>query len=303
MPVTGTQVTQPSDDAGLPLSSTIQPNVPTHEGCPINTKRPVVLGDKGVASTVTWLVRDKSGAPVDLSSLITVSDSISESEDADTASVDVRIADCAGGRIIAATGEFSAASSGQISFAIPRAIYDIAGIYRVNVAVKNAAGDIVVLNSGLLSIEESLFGDIQQRVGPPSLSEIRIRMRDTGVENDLLQDVEFDDNEIVSAILGPIRYWNEEPPPIARYNCKNFPFREHWLKAIVAELLMIAVHHYMRNKLGASASGVVINDKDKNGEYIQLASALKSEWHDFVRYKKVELNAKLFRGSLGSGYA
>jgi len=124
-----------------------------------------------------------------------------------------------------------------------------------------------------LSVEPTLFGDPQlQRPTVPTVEEIRRHLRDTGLENELLNnEVQFSTPEIIGALLTPVRVWNETPPDIARYNCHNFPYTHHWRQGVVAELLRSAAHHYMRNDMPVNHGGVQGNLKNKYDQYLRLA--------------------------------
>jgi hypothetical protein len=90
-------------------------------------------------------------------------------------------------------------------------------------------------------------------------------MRDNGpADNSLLDDVEFDAAEITQAVLRPIMYWNETPPPIQPLlTTKTFPFREMWMVGIQSYLFDMVSSHYRRNQLAYNAGGLSIDDKNK----------------------------------------
>jgi len=263
----------------------------THEGCTILTKQRQVAVDKGVAAKIVWPLRFPDGVAGDLSDLT-------------NPEIRVRFEDiCGNARLLGhMTATVTDAATGLISFDLPSEVYNMAGLYRFHIAVVNSAGVPFFADRGLLSIESGLFGDISQATGPPTLQEIRLHMRDTAIENDLLADVEFDDTEIVAAIARPIQQWNETPPDIARHTCQTFPYRFHWLNATVGELLMTATHHYMRNKMKANAGGLSIDDKAKDRDYIQFAQLYSQEWQRFIITKKSEINLSRCYGSIGSDY-
>jgi hypothetical protein len=189
-----------------------------------------------------------------------------------------------------------------VQFPFPDDFNAFGGLYRVEVAILR--DDVPVLNNRLLwSVEEGMWGDTTKTSGIPSLGEIRMHLRDTAVENSLLQDVEYDDEEIIHAIMRPVQYWNEVPPPIGVYNCRTFPFRYHWLEAICGELMRTATQHYMRNNLTVSHGGVQGNFKDKYKEYAAYAKQYEDNWKQFVEMKKIEINAGLGFSSLNSPYS
>jgi hypothetical protein len=195
------------------------------------------------------------------------------------------------------------AATGQVSFVLPSAITAIAGIYRLELGVLNSARKLIFSDQGLLSVERGQFGNTLDMSGPPTLTEIRMALRDSQVENNLLDSYEFSADEVIFSVIRPVMEWNETPPDVRRFNCHTFPWRELWLKGIISYLLQTAVFHYTRNKLNASHGGLTVADKEKDREYQALASLFRDEWLRGLRAKKVEINIGLVYRSLGSGYA
>lgn len=291
-----------------------QPNIFTpetacHEGCPILSKVRHIVVPKGVCAIIEWQLRKQDGSAVDLSACFPGAEnsesSVSVGKDPAEA-VKARFADCDGtGSILQIAGIVSDAEAGKIRFAVPQGIYDSAGIYVMSMAILQQVGDVqspIFIDNGLLSIEGTLWGNTTQGTQPPTLGEIRMHLRDTPIENDLLADVEFDSQEIIGAITRPVRQWNETPPPVAPFTCRTFPFRYHWLQAVVGELLRTSAHHYMRNNLKMNHAGLTGNFKDKFEEYMGVANQYTAEWKDFIIEKKIEINASMGFGSLSSPY-
>jgi len=144
-----------------------------------------------------------------------------------------------------------------------------------------------------------------RNVGPPTLEEIRLSIRDnSGADNVLLDDVEFDSAEIIQSVMRPLQYWNEIPPPLnPLLTTKNFPFRELWLQGIQAYLFDIAANHYRRNQLAYSAGGMAIDDKNKEQQYVAASNRMLQMFQDNVKAKKIEINIAAFSGAIGSPYS
>lgn len=277
-----------------------------HEGCEVLNKIRHVVVPKGVAAVVEWQLRHPTGDAVDLTECFpTESVSVSESATDNDHVIRARFSDCDGGVILERDGAVSDASTGKVLFAIPKGVYNESGIYVMSMGVVDkSSGTPLFLDSGLLSIETSLWGDVTKRTAPPTLSDIRNHIRDTPLENDeLLSDVEFDVSEIIQAIVWPIREWNEKPPPLAPFTCRTFPFRFHWMRAVVSELLRTAAHHYMRNNLKINHGGVSGNFKDKYQEYLEVSQLYRQEWLTFLEQKKAEININGGFASLDSPYS
>lgn len=292
----------------------VGPDQPREEGCPILTKKRAVLVDKGVCTTIEWPLRYRSGNAVDLSDCFPAdnveesqsvsAESVSLADALTTGSIVVRFGGCDyRGDVYEVAGSVSEAISGTVRFTPPDQVFSTAGIYQMAIGVKNAAGNVILQDPGILSVEQSLFGDLSQRTGPPTVRELRIHLRDNPIENDLLEDYEFDVPEIMESIRHPIMQWNETPPPVARFNCATFPYTFHWRQAIVGELLRIAAHHYMRNEYQANHGGVSGNLKAKHRQYLELGELYATEWRRFIKAKKVEINAGLAFGSVNSPYS
>lgn len=149
----------------------------------------------------------------------------------------------------------------------------------------------------------NLTGDGGSRLGPPSISEIRMHLRDTEPsESFLLDNLKFDDAEIAQAIYLPVEEWNEMPPPIGTYSTSSFPFRYHWLMAIAGHLFLVVAEHQRANNLAYSASGVSVNDMNKAPDYEQAAARRLQQWREWMRRKKAEINLSNAYGGIGSRY-
>jgi len=302
MVVIGTPVPRPS----VPPTTfgTVEPAVQTWEGCPILVKSRSLVLVKGLSARARWPLRDREGHTVDISDYFPAGVSTS----ADENSLKVRIMPLGEPtQVRCCTADCEDAANGVISFALPTTVTRKAGIYRMEIGLFNADDEMVFLDSGIVSVDRSLwYATCAQRadVGPPTLQEIRMRIRDTAVENTLLQQTEFDDEEIAYAVVQPILEWNETTPHLRSfvYTPSTFPYRLHWIKAIIGYLLATAVHHYLRNKLQTSHGGLTTDDKNKNKEYGDLANQYLTEWRVFVARKKIELNAGQAYGAVTGPY-
>ena len=291
---------------------TITPDDDTHNDCPVLTKTRMVSVNKGVAACISWEVRDRAGSPLDLCECLPTccagSSSSSESSDPDLSADSERIAFRftealgQGTEVCDVTGTCVDAANGLVSACLPAAVYNNPGIYQQEVGIFDEAGILSVTDKGWISVERGLFGAAVSTIGPVTLNEVRIQLRDTMFENDLLDAVEFDDTEIIHSIMRPIREWNEKPPPVAVFSTQTFPYHDHWLKAIIANLMKIAAVWYERNRLPASHGGITVDDRSKMNPYFSVAKMLEEEWHDFIITKKVQINAGLAMGQVQSTY-
>jgi hypothetical protein len=280
----------------------LTPEQPVEEGCPVLGKRRTILAEKGVCIPARWTAKGRSGSTVDFSPYFSANEE-SASVGGDGSAV-VRFGSCDGfGNIYEIDAEVTSPTSGWINFTPPSEVINTAGLYRLGIGVKDSDDNIVFQENGLFSVEPTLFGDTEQRTGPPTIGELRVFLRDSPQENELLGDYEFDPTEILHAIVQPVMQWNETPPPVARFNCATFPFAFHWRQAIIGELLRIAANNYMRNEYQANHGGISGNYKAKHRQYLELAELYSTEWRRFIRAKKAEINAGLFNGSSVSPYS
>lgn len=298
----------------------LRPVISLHEDCQIRLKQRHIRSEKGQLIIAHWPLWDNQGQAINLTEFMTelttdpnAAESLSASLSLSLAPEDLtfvvkaRFMECEVGNssptIYEITGDFVDSDAGLVSFQFPDELACLGGVFRFQVGVLVAGTTRpLLLNKGLWSNESGLWGDTTTVNGIPSLMEIRNHLRDTPVENDLLDDVEFDDDEIVMAMVAPIQQWNETPPPVAYYSCRSFPFRYHWRQAIIGELMRTAAHHYLRNELRINHGGLSGNFKDKHREYLQLAQLYKDEWDRFVVNKKIEINVSGAAQGLGSLY-
>lgn len=258
---------------------------------------------QGQRATIQWTLTGPDGRPVDLTTCLT-DDSSSMSSEAVAASVQIRLAEVIGGGCVAVIdADVIDSVSGLIAGELPAEVFNTPAIYIAEAALINDDEDdsIAFSNQFYVLVESGLFGSGSYR-GPPTVSEIRLRLRDFREENYLLDVVDFDAAETAAALSRPVQYWNEIPPPIRRYTTANFPHRHIWIEGCIAELCFIAAEHYRRNDLRHSAAGVDVADKAKEASYLQEGVRRQAEFKELVQSRKVADNAKLGYGSTGSPY-
>jgi hypothetical protein len=281
---------------------TFAPEDYPHEGCPVRVKTRHISVPKGINAIADWPMRTPDGAELDLSALFSTDESASESDS--QGSITVRFATVDSEIFVDAEGECVSPSTGRIHVDVPDIVTRRAGIYRMQFGVEDADGNMVAIDRGLLFVEPSLFGSHLMGVnqGPPTIKEIRTYIRDTLRENDLLKDVEFDEDELMMAIISPIREWNELPPPVARHTTASFPYREHWMRAIIGHLCRMAAAWYSRNKLQTNFDGLSQDDRNKNQDYDARAMMYITEWRGFIRAKKFQINCGRTMASMDGPY-
>ncbi len=283
--------------------SVMLPEAPasTAEGCVIRTKRRHIPVNKGVVGTAVWIMRKSNGMAANFTACLAGSDSVSEEDDM---VVKVRFQGCDRSCIIAEVdGVVQDSDHGIIEFEIPLSVSSNAGVYFFQAALMNGDSP-VFMDGGLISVEHGMWGDTSHMNGPPTIQDIRFATQDRQEANVLLRAYEYDDADILEAIRWPVAQFNETPPDLGRrFTCNNFPYRYHWIQAVVGRLMTAAAQHYVRNKMQAASGGMTVDDKNKDSDYLRFAQLYLQEWKEFLILKKVELNARQAFGSLGSGYS
>jgi hypothetical protein len=304
----------------------VRPGIPEVDNCPVLTRIKAYLVTQGVPAVLEHVLRARNGRPVDLSALFqetgtSVSSSLSSSLSTSSSavlpaggSVVVRVKEWLGcgqsqakNPVWELAGECPGPSAGVLRVSLPPSVVEHSGIYELSWGVKDPAGILVQVNDGILSVEKSLFPqDVQtlyKDLGPPTINEVRMAIMDSAPsENILLDDVEFGDEQLLLAMIEPVRAWNETPPPIRTFTTRTFPFRGAWRQGVVAQLHLMAANHYKRNRLAHQAGGVAVDDKNKFKEYREEGERLWQQYTDWLRQKKISINLKLFVGSVGSPY-
>lgn len=281
----------------MTLAVVIEPedgNTAATNGCPVLTKDRMFVVDRGIVPTLRWEMRDAGGQPVDLAGLL----------NGDEGSVEVRLADAlTPGNLTTLDGSFVAGNDNKVEFDLTADLTSQSGLWDIAIGVKNDADELLLINKANLSIERGLFGDFSvQKYGPPSLSDIRMQLRDTMLENSLHELPEFSNQEIIFCLGKPLRNWNETPPPVFRATAANFPYRENWLKAVCGELFAMAATWYTRNRFQAAGGGIQDDALGKAQEYTAASQAMLQQWQQFMTLEKAKISANQFMSSFGSDY-
>lgn len=292
----------------MALDDVVTAGIAEKDDCPILTRIKAFIVDEGHCAVLEHVFRNRDGNPYDL----TVQE-VSESVSINPAQrVVLRLKEILGtaaarSKVYEIEGEITDGANGVVRAELTDEIVKRAGIYQLSWAYLEA-DRVTRINEGLLSIERSLWGDLAETpkhiTGPPTINEIRMHIMDSSPnENFLLDEVEFADEQIVTAIIKPIQHFNEVNPPLRRiFTTHDFPWKKHWLDAATGYLLRFAAHNYRRNRLGVNAGGVAIDDQNKEREYMAAAQLLLDEWKEFVKLKKLELNMAECVGIIGSAY-
>lgn len=297
----------PNSLPAVPFSgqNVVSATVSKVNGAPVTSRMRAVTVNQGQCATIEWQLQDKNGAPIDLTDalpnipeslqlIFRMKEQIRLGEWENPLELPVTITN-------ASTGTVAVALT-PVSVAAPGVFY--AEIALINPAAQTPGYDCVIFsNMFSLIISRSTFSTAVPG-GPPTIAEIRLHLRDSSPnESFLLDNLMFDDAEIALAIVRPVQYWNEVPPPIdMTFDTHNFPFRYHWLEGICANLFFMVAEQFRRNQLNYNAAGVALDDQNKEMNYERAGQTRWQAYREWVRAKKAEINLEGAYGEIGSLY-
>lgn len=259
---------------------------------------PVIKLSQGQETDVTVVLRDDSGAPLNLSDLRSAAESSSSSSPGALPAVKLAVSQCLNASNVEYTldGE-NVTADGEVTFSFGALNTAKPGFF---VASAGAFVDGVLRANQMFYIEVAPTNFVANSGGPVSIAEIRMELMDTCPDaNYLLDELEFTDADILHAIRKAVDVFNELPPPIGGYPYDTFPFRAHWMKASVGFLLQAVAHKYRRNRLQYSAGGVTIADQEKAEEYFSVGKRLEQEYMEWAIQRRIIMNVQSGYGSVG----
>ncbi len=289
--------------------STVQPSQSTVEGCPVIDRLEAYTITQGVTGSLEHVIKDSAGNPLDLTTLQSAcSSDSSEPGEAPGCGIYLRAREATFILLSDQTYEVQAsiidAAAGRVRVELPADVADNAAIYALQWGVINTAGQLLYAEDSYLIVQPSLWASqaaMQRGIGPPTLKELRLTLKDSGpADNPLLRETAFSDEELLNSLIRPVKQFHETPPVISYYTTRNFPWREYWIKAVHLNLYDIAAAFYRRNNQRfGSNSGVSMDFRNKEREYLAAAEALRAEWIAFIQHQKVTAVAKRYTGRVG----
>lgn len=290
----------------------VRPEIPQME-LAVLQRRPGIRIDEGRQATVEWTVRGDDGKVVDLSTVLVDQDvpsagvSYSGSSLVPSGRAEARIREpLTDGPdatfTIAATSHDPA--KGIVRFDMPAEAVTKAKVMLVNVAIFDANDRLLTVSDGVIIIDRSIFGAEYKRVGVPTVDEVRLKLRDSGInDNFLLARLEYSLGELGEAMIQAVAFWNRiGGPNTLKYTTETFPDPDTLLDGVVAFLYEMTAHNYRRNSLQYQAAGVAVNDKGNYQEYDKIGQTLM----DSFRRRAAKTIAREVRtawtGTLGSPY-
>ena len=255
-----------------PRTLVVAPDPAIYENCPVLTKVEAVTIQQGTAATVQYNFRDSTGTPIDLSGLFFKPDigeippfdpdkiskcdtvwgilaalnpeyygggELSELEDSYFFEARIQPADEPRRPLWVAPVKVVNPKLGILQFEVPDKPSMLGGIYSISLGLcRSSDRRPLYIQRALLNVERSAFRPFNVDTKTPTISDVRMRIMDTDVENLLQGYVEFTTADILDSVVSAVREWNGTTPHLAQYTftCFNFPWIEPWLNKIIASL-------------------------------------------------------------------
>lgn len=111
-------------------------------------------------------------------------------------------------------------------------------------------------------------------------------------DNFLLDNVEFDDGLLASAMTMMVSAYNETPPMLSSmYTIETFPFKYYGAIGAAGHLLRSMSINMARNQLNfTTTSGMSVQDKDKATIYRTIGNEMWNEYMGWMKSQKVSRN-------------
>ncbi len=126
-------------------------------------------------------------------------------------------------------------------------------------------------------------------------------LRDFAENNTLLDEVQFDDEDVRDATKFAIAEYNAITP-VTTFDDSSFPNDWVLLLGICAHLMMSETFLQIRNQVTYQDGDIQVGMDDKAGFYSTLSDKLKSEWKTVAQKIKQQQNMETMYDSLSSGY-
>lgn len=280
------------------------------DGCVTLSGTTTFMLEQGLdGAVIEWQLLDDLGRPIAVETPASELASEPSSEPAEPLSVTLRFreasTDTSNTRIYESTSGIETDANGIIRFTPPLEVVHQPGVYLISAAIMKD-GKRTSIRPGIISVERSLFPDpvytTDLRDGPPTLREVWLWLQDSTKKNLWLGQSEFAAEDIVDAIIDPVREYNEHPPELTHYTTKNFPWRRAWMRAVCGYLLERAANNYRRTTRKITGGGLAEDVRNKEREYMAAAERLIQEWKAFFRTQKIRASRDEFWGGLaGNG--
>jgi hypothetical protein len=276
----------PGEDASPRTSSVF--------GRPVPSRLKSVVVPDGQKPSVRWQVVDLAGCPVELDRY----------KVGDVVPVVLRVVEATRvGEDPEFPGYAADPAAGLVDFKLDTGVLG-PGIFTAEVIVLDADTVTPVLTNALVLVVEPSLGGHAQPSGVPTLAQVRLRMRDSPQDNELLGDFAWDGAEFAAALQDAVDFWNAALPDTGVYRTTSTwpPQHRYWLiRGTMAGMYRIAAAWHRQNQLDYQAGGETVQDTSKAPLYDQAADAIWAEYKAWVQSSKIRDNQEQMWGSVG-GY-
>jgi hypothetical protein len=277
----------------------LAPLITSIEGSPLPAKPRSLAIPQGQAINLDWSFLDSQGNPIDITAW--------QQEGAQVQVTTYEALSPNNSQTF--PGTIITPSTGSCQFPlVPNGIVQ-QGVYRAEFAILLSTS-LFWTNWIYLVVEPNVTGALLTNsnstpgVGIPTISEIRLYLRDADPAGNLWVGYEeWDDAEIASCLVRTVREFNETPPHLTQvFTTSNFPYRHNWLLGTAGYLIKMAADWYRRVHLPYQAGGVSIDDKNKFAQYDERGQELIERWRDWVYRKKIQINMQTGYAVVDSPY-
>jgi hypothetical protein len=261
----------------------IRPEIPQME-LAVLQRKPGMRISQGQVATVEWTLRNGEGRPLDVSGYVigsfgsSIPASMSSSSAAPEGRIEARLREpftSGDDALTSIDGSATDPTDGKVQFTLPAAATATPQVLLMDIGVFDGDERLIAVNHGYLIVERSLFGTSYYRIGVPTVDEVKIRLRDSGTnDNFLLARIEYSLGEVAEAMIRAVSMWNTiGGPNVSTMTTATFDDPDLLMDGIVGYLFEIVGANYRRNHLQYQAAGVAVDDKANYGEYDKLAQS------------------------------
>ncbi len=280
---------------------TLRPEIPQMEEAVLQRRAGLRL-DQAMTVSVEWVVRDGEGRVVDLTGV--VPEDVNDDEVTGRAEIRLREPLTLGpDGTFTVVGYSTAPTTGVVKFDVPALAVATPCVLLINVGIFDDDA-LVCVTDGYIIVDRSIFGESYTRTGVPTVDEIKMKLRDSGInDNYLLARIEYSLGEIAESAVQAVAYWNRIGSVNSlRYTTANFPDPDLMADGILGFLLEMTGHNYQRNHLTYQAAGVSVDDKSNYQEYFKLSMTYKDAFRQRVARTVAQAVRSGWRGIIGSPY-
>jgi len=182
---------------------------------------------------------------------------------------------------------------GNVEFSFAADDIEFPGVWHGEITLSTVAAPTVITQRIKCFVNtETAISVTSQTHDPVTVSEVRMSAMDRGDEdNVLLDDEEWSDAQICTAIIRSVEIWNEAAPDSEyTYTQITFPFKSNQIDGVLGELLHTAALNLIRNQMPSQAGGIAIDDKARAVVYLTLSKEFRERYKVWCYHTKSAMN-------------